>query len=73
MLHTRQGVREQRPFFNTPGPLEYRMVGSIGPQPLSPFMSSSVVSLHQSEDRWEPQDRVRRLNATPAPNAYFPQ
>ena len=73
VLHTRLGVREQRPFFNTPGPLEYKLVGSIGPQPLSPFLSSSVVSLHQNEDRWEPQDRIHRLNATPAPNAYFPR
>ena len=75
LIPTRAGVRAQYPLdaLYTPGPLNYRVTASIGPQPLSPFNTASVVSLHQSEDRWEPGNRVRRLNATPAPNAYFPR
>lgn len=74
-LPMRVGVRQQflldAPY--TPGPLNYYHCGSVGPQPLSPFPSSLCVSLHQNEDRWEPGNRLRRLNMTPAPNAYYPR
>ena len=59
--------------FSSPGPLEYRLVPSCGPQPLSSFLTASRVSLNQTEDRWKPMERLQRLNATPGPAAYFPR
>lgn len=75
LVTPRADFRAQRAaeVFSTPSPLTYSLVPSIGPQPLSPFFTASRVSLRQHEDRWEPQDRLRRINATPAPNAYFPR
>ena len=65
--------RRKAAVFSTPSPLEYRLVPSCGPQPLSSHMTASRVSLHQTEDRWDRMERYQRANMTPAPNAYFPR